>query len=45
MADPQVLTTLRRKRNEIERAIVTYEKRLTEARRESYNRILCMALK
>ena len=34
MADPQVLSTLRRKRNEIERVIVTYEKRLTEARRD-----------
>ena len=32
MADPQVLSTLRRKRNEIERIIVTYEKRLIEAR-------------
>lgn len=34
MANPQVLSTLRRKRNEIERVIVTYEKRLTEARRD-----------
>jgi len=34
MADPQVLTTLRRKRAEIENAIVAYEKRLKEARRD-----------
>lgn len=34
MPDPQVLTTLRRKRDEIERMIVTYEKRLSEARRD-----------
>ena len=34
MADPHVLTTLRRKRAEIENAIATYEKRLSEARRD-----------
>ena len=33
MADPQVLTTLRRKQAEIENAIGAYEKRAGEARR------------
>lgn len=32
MSDPNVLKTLRRKRDDIENAIVTYEKRLAEAR-------------
>lgn len=32
MADPQVVSTLTRKRDEIERAIATYEKKLTQAR-------------
>ena len=34
MADPQVLTTLRRKQAEIENAIAAYEKRAEEARRD-----------
>ena len=34
MADPQVLTTLRRKQAEIENAIGAYEKRAKEARRD-----------
>ncbi len=34
MTDPQVLSTLKRKRREIENVIVTYEKRLAEARRD-----------
>ena len=34
MADPHVLSTLKRKRDEIESVIVTYEKRLAEARRD-----------
>src|SRR6185369_13922640 len=34
MADPQVLTTLRRKQDEIENAIAAYEKRAEEARRD-----------
>ena len=34
MADPQILTTLRRKQAEIENAIAAYEKRAEEARRD-----------
>jgi hypothetical protein len=34
MTDPQVLTTLRRKQAEIEGAIVAYEKKAEEARRD-----------
>jgi hypothetical protein len=34
MADPQVLTTLRRKQAEIENVIAAYEKRAEEARRD-----------
>jgi hypothetical protein len=34
MADPQILTTLRRKQSDIESAIVAYEKRIEEARRD-----------
>lgn len=34
MAEPQVLTTLRRKRDDIEAAIATYEGKLDEARRD-----------
>lgn len=34
MSDPQVVVTLRRKRDQIENAIAAYEKRLLEARRD-----------
>ena len=34
MADPQVITTLRRKRDEIERAIGAYERKVEAARRD-----------
>jgi hypothetical protein len=34
MSEPNVLLTLRRKRDEIEAAIIAYEKRLSEARRD-----------
>ena len=34
MAEPKVLSTLKRKRSEIENVILTYEKRLTNARRD-----------
>ena len=34
MTEPQVVTTLRRKRDEIERAIAGYEKKLAKARRD-----------
>ncbi len=34
MADPQVLTTLRRKRDEIESVIVTYRAKIEEAERD-----------
>ena len=34
MSDPNVLRTLRRKRDEIEQTIVTYQKRIDEARRD-----------
>lgn len=37
MADPQVLNTLRAKRDQISHMIVTYEKRLTAARRDLSN--------
>jgi len=32
MAEPQIVTTLRRKRDEIERAIAAYEKKIEQAR-------------
>jgi len=34
MADPQILTTLRRKRDEIESAIASYEARIAAAKRD-----------
>jgi len=34
MADPQILSTLRRKRDEIEAAIVTYESKVEDAKRD-----------
>ena len=34
MANPQILTTLRRKRDDIESAIATYEAKIEEARRD-----------
>lgn len=34
MADPQIVTTLRRKRDEIERTIAAYEKKIAQARRD-----------
>lgn len=34
MADPQIVNTLRRKRDEIERAIAAYEKKIEQARRD-----------
>ena len=34
MADPQIITTLRRKRNEIEAAIKAYEKKIEAAKRD-----------
>lgn len=37
MADPQILTTLRRKRDNIERGIAAYEKKIKQARRDLAN--------
>lgn len=34
MADPQIVTTLRRKRDEIESAISAYEAKIEDAKRE-----------
>ncbi|MGA2495665.1 MAG: hypothetical protein ABSF67_22485 [Roseiarcus sp.] len=34
MADPQIVTTLRRKRDEIESAIVTYRAKIQDAERD-----------
>jgi hypothetical protein len=34
MADPQIVTTLRRKRDEIEAVILTYESKIEDARRD-----------
>ena len=34
MAEPQIVTTLTRKRDEIEAAIIAYEKRIADAKRD-----------